>query len=188
MVELPAAVVDEAVRLSRLARAAEDQTEADAYRSKRADLLAEHGYLARVRTDDNRAVLVCYPSDWQRKGVVDPAGIDELDRAVERPLTGPGDPDDWAAVEAHNRAVAEAVTAQHGSVHGANADAFADFMSNHYARKVETAGQRVCQEFLTHYLPRNAWPSEEQLDRAEASLRRVFEAADSSPPPGFGTD
>lgn len=183
MTELPPGVIDEAVRLSRRARATDDPAEAAAYRSERSDLLAEFGYQARIRTGENRTVLVCYPSDWRADGVVDPDRIDDLDRAVERPLTGPGDPDDWEAIEAHNRAIAEEVADRHGPIHGATAAAFADFMGNHYARRVETAGPRECQEFLEEYLPRNAWPSQEQLARAAASLGLVFEVADAEPPP-----
>ncbi|MFB6360465.1 MAG: rnhA operon protein [Halobacteriales archaeon] len=183
MGELPPGVVDEAVRLSRRARNADDAEEAAAHRAERADLLGEHGYEARVRTEDSRTVLVCYPSDWRVDGVVDPDRINDLDRAVERPLTGPGDPDDWEAIEAHNRAIAAGVTDRHGPVHGATADAFADFMGNHLARRVETAGPAECGEFLDDYLPRNAWPSDEQLARAEESLQLVFETADAERPP-----
>jgi hypothetical protein len=183
MDELPPGVVDAAVRLSRLARNTDDAEEAAGHRSERADLLREYGYRARVRTNNDRAVLVCYPSDWRVDGVVDPDRIDDLDRAVERPLTGPGDPDDWEAIEAHNRAVAADVADSHGWVHGATADAFADFMGNHYARRVETAGPAECREFLEDYLPRNAWPSDEQLARAEESVQLVFQTADTEPPP-----
>ena len=181
--ELPEAAVDEAARLTRLARDAVDGAEAAAYREDRRELLAEHGYRARVREDDGGAVLVCYPADWATDGVVDPAGIEDVDRAVERPLSGAADPDDWAAVEAHNREIAERVEAEHGGVHGATAHAFADFMGNHYARRLETAGPRECREFLEEYLPRNAWPTAEQLAVAADSLALTFEAAGSEPPP-----
>ncbi|MDZ7701924.1 MAG: rnhA operon protein [Halobacteriales archaeon] len=183
MAELPEEAVDEAVRLTRLARAAVDRDEAAAYREDRSALLADHGYRARVRDDDGGAVLVCYPGDWATDGVVDPADIEDVDRAVERPLSGAGDPDDWATVESHNRTIAEAVAEAHGPVHGATADAFVDFMGNHYARRVETAGPRECREFLEEYLPRNAWPTEAQLSAARESLRLTFETADADPPP-----
>ncbi|MFB6354074.1 MAG: rnhA operon protein [Halobacteriales archaeon] len=182
MTELPRDAIDEAVRLTHLARGAVDDDEAAAYRDERDAILDDHGYAARVREEDGQATLVCYPADWLADDAVDPERIDDLDRAVERPLAGAGDPDDWAAIEAHNRGLAEAVGDRHGPVHGATAAAFADFMSNHYARRVETAGPRECREFLEEYLPRNAWPTDEQLAVAETSLELVFAAADAEPP------
>jgi hypothetical protein len=56
-------------------------------------------------------------------------------------------------------------------------------MGNHYARRLETAGPRECREFLEEYLPRNAWPTDEQRSEAERSLRLLFEAAGVEPPP-----
>lgn len=188
MAELPDDVVEETVRLTRLARGAVDDAEADAYRRERARLLDEHGYAARVRTDDDEAVLICHPADWVTDGVVDTDRIQDLDRAVERPLTGAGDPDDWAAIDAHNRELATAVEVEHGPVHGATAAAFADFMGNHYARRLETAGARECREFLEEYLPRNAWPTEEQLAVARDSLELAFQAAGVEPPPMLERD
>ena len=182
MADLPEDVVDEAVRLSRLAREAADPAEAEAYRSERERVLAEHGYVPRVRDEDVGAVLVCYPADWVVDGTVDPADIADLDRAVERRLEGADDSDEWSAVEAHNRELAAAVEGEHGAVHGATAHAFADFMSNHYARRLETAGPRACREFLEDYLPRNAWPTEDQTAVAEDSLRLVFRTAGAEPP------
>lgn len=182
MTELPDAAVEEAVRLTRLAQGAAADAEADAYRQDRDAVLAEHGYAARVRDGDGHPVLVCYPIDWRVDGVVEPDRIENVERAVERPLTGSGDPDDWEAVDAHNRDVAAAVEAEHGPVHGATAAAFAAFMSNHYARPLETAGPRECGEFLEEYLPRNAWPSDEQLERARESLTLTFEVAGTEPP------
>lgn len=186
MTELPLDVVDEAAKLTRLARGAVDPAEAAAYRDERDAALAEHDYKARVRTDDGHAMLVCYPSDWVVDGAVEPDRIDDLDRAIERPLTGAGDSDDWAALDAHNRDLVAAVEAVHGPVHGATVDAFADFMGNHYARRLETAGPRECREFLEEYFPRNAWPTEEQRAKAPESLRLAFEAADAEPPPFLG--
>lgn len=187
MSDLPDDVVEEAVRLTRLARRATDD-EAAAYRAARDGILDDHGYLARVRADDAGAVLVCYPSDWLADGVVHPSRIDDLERAVERPLSGAGDHDDWTAIDAHNQEVAAAVEKAHGPVHGSTAGAFADFMANHYARRVETAGSRECREFLEEYLPRNAWPSPEQLAAARTSLRLVFEAAGTDVPPELAAD
>lgn len=188
MTELPATAVEETVRLTRLAREAAADAEADAYRQERDAVLAEHGYAARVRDDEGDPVLVCYPIDWRVNGVVEPDRIENLERAVERPLTGSGDPDDWEAVDAHNRDIVGAVEAEHGAVHGATAAAFAAFMSNHYARPLETAGPRECREFLEEYLPRNAWPSDEQLERARESLALTFEVAGTEPPPPIAAE
>jgi hypothetical protein len=191
--ELPEETVERAERLTRLAREAVDDSEAAAYREDRADLLAEHDFTARVREDDAGETLVLHPDEWtesvapeeQRDGGGDAAEvrirtdrIEDTSRAVEVSLSGPGDPDEWDAVDEHNREVVARVRETHGEVHGDNAEAFADFMSNHYARPVESATDREVAEFLSEYFPRNAWPSEKQRAAVEASLEFVFEGAD----------
>ena len=178
--ELPEPTVDAAERLTRLAREVVDEAEADAYRKDRAERLAEHGFTARVREDDD--TLVCYPDEWIDDGTVQIDRIDDTDRAVEVSLSGPGDPDDWSEIENHNAALVEQVAADHDETHAANARAFADFMGNHYARPMDSADADEVQEFLDEYFPRNAWPSEEQRDAVRASLRHVFEAADERTP------
>ncbi|PSP86188.1 rnhA operon protein [Halobacteriales archaeon QS_1_68_17] len=183
--DLPAEAVDEAERLTRRARQAVDDAEAAAYREDRDALLADHGYEARVREDEDGAVLALYPSDWVEDGTVRPDRIDDLDRGVERPLEGTGDPDDWEDIEAHNAELADRVGREHGGIHGANARALADFMSNHYARRIETASAAELAEFLSEYYPRNAWPSEEQRAVVERSIRLAFEAAGKRPPTGW---
>ncbi|EMA53640.1 MULTISPECIES: DUF7108 family protein [Halococcus] len=183
MSELPAAVVDEAERLTRLARAATDDAEREAYREERASVLADHGFTARVREDDTNAVLVCYPDEWIDDGTVRTDRIDDTDRAAERRLSGPGDPDDWLHVAAHNDRVVARVAERHGDVHAANARAFADFMSNHYARRIETATETERREFREEYFVRNAWPSAEQRSVVEQSLTLTLDAARS-----FATD
>lgn len=179
MGELPEAVTDEAERLTRLARAAADEAERRAYRRERTALLDEHGFTARVREEGTGEVLVCYPKEWVEDGKIRTERIADTGRAVERRLSGSGDPEDWETVAAHNETVAEHVAESHGAVHGANARAFADFMSNHYARRVESAGERARTEFLTEYFVRNAWPSDEQRAVVETSLSHVFAAADA---------
>lgn len=178
--ELPEQTVDAAERLTRLAREVVDDAEADAYRADRAERLADHGFTARVRDEDD--TLVCYPDEWIEDGTVQIDRIEDTDRAVEVSLSGPGDPDDWTEVEAHNAALVNEVAENHDEVHAANARAFADFMGNHYARPMESADADEVQEFLDEYFPRNAWPSEEQRDAVRASLRYVFEAADERTP------
>jgi hypothetical protein len=79
-------------------------------------------------------------------------------------------------VEEHNRAAADRVAEEHGPVHGANAHAFADFMGNHYARRVEAAAEPMCREFTEEYFVRNAWPNEAQREVVEESVDLVREA------------
>jgi hypothetical protein len=176
MSELPEEVADETERLTRLARTAVDDNEREAYREQRRDLLADHGFTARVRESDD--TLVCHPEEWVKEGEVQPRRIEDTERAVERSLSGAGDPDDWTAIAAHNERVVERV-ADHGETHGANARAFADFMSNHYARRVESATEEELAEFHTEYFVRNAWPTDDQRELIEISLSLVFEETDA---------
>ncbi|WP_276260899.1 DUF7108 family protein [Haloglomus litoreum] len=178
--ELPREVVDEAERLTRLERDAVDGNEAAAYRERRDDLLAGHGYTSRIRGENTEETLVLHPSEWVVDGSVHPDRIEDIDRGIEIPLEGAGDADDWDAVDEHNASVAERVADAHGEVHGANARAFATFMSNHYARPVEEATGRMREEFLTEYFPRNAWPDEAQRAAVEESLELVVAAADET--------
>lgn len=182
MAELPTEVIDTAERLTRLARRAVDENEAAAYLRERDETLAEYGYVARVREEEPRTVLVCHPDEWLEEGTVRTERIEDIDRAVERPLEGPGEEGDYERVERHNRRIVAEIEETAGNPHGANADAFADFMSNHYVRRVESASVNELREFLTEYYPRNAWPSDEQRNQIEDSLRLVFETTDSSVP------
>lgn len=177
---LPDDAVREAERLTRLAREATDPNEAAAHRERRDALLADHGYVARVRSDDTADVLVLHPGDWlDDSGTVRLDRVDDVDRGREVPLSGPGDTDDWAATEAHNRAVAERVEAAHGEVHGRTAHAFADFASNHYAKRVEAATPGEVREFVEEYFPRNGWPTDEQLELVEETVELVVATAEA---------
>jgi hypothetical protein len=178
---LPEDVVQRAEQLTRRAREAVDENEAAAYRAEREELLAEHDYRARIREEEND-VLVMYPDEWLDDGVVQLDAVEDLDRGIERPLEGPGDADHWEAVESHNRGLAERVEAAYGEVHGANAHALADFMSNHYAKQIEQATGEELAEFVEEYFPRNAWPSDEQKAVVDASLEYVFESVNAEPP------
>jgi hypothetical protein len=173
--DLPEDLIDDAERLTRLARRAVDENEAAAHRERRDARLAEHGYTARIRSEDTRTVLVLYPSEWVVDGTVDVSRIEDTSRAAERQLDGTGEAADWGAVEAHNRALAEEIADEHGEAHGANAHAFADFMGNHYARRMETATEAEREEFLTEYYPRNAWPTDDQRAVIERSLDLVLD-------------
>lgn len=176
--DLPRATVEQAERLTRLAREVVDEAEAEAYREERSDLLADYDFIARVRDDDTGETLVLHPDEWVEDGTIRTDRIEDTDRAAEVSLSGPGDPDEWEAVDEHNREVAARVREAHGDVHGDNAEAFAEFMSNHYARPVESATSDEVSEFCSEYFKRNAWPSEKQRAVVEDSLKFVFESAD----------
>lgn len=184
MADLPPDVIDTAERLTRLARRAVDDTEAAAYRRGRDERLAEYGYVARLCEEAPGAVLVCYPREWVDAGTVRTERIEDLGRAVERPLDGSDEDAGFDRVESHNRSIAETIEDSQGPIHAANAHAFADFMSNHYVRAMESATATHLEEFLTEYFPRNAWPSERQRSTIEESLRLVFRTT-STPPPSI---
>jgi hypothetical protein len=173
--ELPDDLIDEAERLTRLARDVPSPDEAAAHRDRRDELLAEHGYTARYREDDD--TLVLNPADWFEDGVARTDRMDDLSRAVEVSLSGAGADDEWQAVETDNAELVERVGEKHGAVHAANARAFADFLGNHYTRRVEDASGHEVAEFLTEYYPRNAWPTAEQKAVVEESVELLFDAA-----------
>lgn len=182
MPELPEGVLEEAARLSTLALEATEESAADAYRDRRDALVTEYGFTARIREEADREVLVCYPEEWvDDQGVVRLDMIEDTTRAIEVPLSGGGEPN-WEDAEPHNRALVAEVRERHGDIHGANARAFADFMSNHYARRIDTATAAEVREFLEEYYPRNAWPTPEQSAVVEESLRYVFAAASTDYP------
>ncbi|WP_018258048.1 DUF7108 domain-containing protein [Halomicrobium katesii] len=181
---LPTDVVDEAERLTRLARDAVDDAEARAYRDERDELLAEHEYTARVREDDARDVLVCHPGEWISDGRIHPDRIDDVDRGIERPLSGPGEGSDWAVVAEHNDELVAAVADDDGEVHAANARALADFASNHYAKPIEDLTRAELVEFRDDYFERNVWPDDRQASLLNESLRRTFEKMDVPYPLG----
>lgn len=203
--DLPADVAEEAARLTRLVldTAARDTvagpfqgdsgrngldagdarglpTEAAVYRDRRDDLLERFDYVPRVREDrDGGATLVCYPSEWlDENGVVRLEADLDTERAAEIPLSGPGEQGDYETAAAENDELVESVDAVHDERHVANVRSFADFMSNHYARPATTASAAEVREFLNHYYPRNAWPSDEQAEVVEDSLRYAFERRD----------
>ena len=182
MAELPDELVERVETLVHRVRNAVDPEEADAYREEVGDLLTGHDFTWRIRSEDTREVLVLHPAEWVEDDSIRVERIDDIDRAVETPLDGPGDPDDWDTVEAHNREIARMVEDEHGDVHGANAHAFADFMGNHYARTVESATPDEIEEFLGEYFPRNAWPTDAQKGAVERSIALVFVAAGESVP------
>lgn len=196
---IPESALEEAVRMTKLARlvtgrdsqddasprAADDRgrqpdsahSDPDTIRRHRDELLEQFGYIARVREESDGDVLVCYPDSWvDDQGVVHPDSIDDTGAAIEVQLSGRGDQGDFETAAAENQEIVDIVQNEWGDVHGANAAAFADFMSNHYARPIASATATEVDEFIAEYYPRNVWPTEEQAAVLEQSLRYVFEA------------
>ncbi|MFD1570597.1 DUF7108 domain-containing protein [Halorubrum laminariae] len=171
--DLPADVVDEAERLTRLARETDDDAAAEFYRDRRDELVTDHDYVPRLRGDDD--TLVMYPDEWMADGTVQLDRIETTERAVEVSLSGPGDADRFQEIAAYNDAVATAVAERESNVHADTARTFAAFMSNHYVRPIDDATPDMRAEFREEYLVRNGWPSEEQLAVADESLS-VIEA------------
>ncbi|WP_254273828.1 DUF7108 family protein [Haloarcula marina] len=182
MTDLPDDAVDEVERLTRLAREAPDEDEETAYREDRAELLGKHHYTCRIREEDTGDVLVCHPAEWVEDGVIRPDRIEDTDRGVEVRLSGPGDADDWDAVEERNRRIVAEVRDEHGEVHGATADALADFMGNHYAKPIAEATPDELAEFREEYFPRNTWPTDEQRSLLEDSVQLAVEKTDGRVP------
>ncbi|EMA62349.1 DUF7108 domain-containing protein [Halorubrum kocurii] len=181
--DVPAEVVDEAERLTRLARGTEDEAAAAFYRERRDELVDGYDYVPRLREDDD--TLVLYPDEWMDDGTVQLDRIETTDRAVEVSLSGPGDADRYREIAAYNDAVADAVAETHDAVHADTAQSFAAFMSNHYVRAVDDATPDVRAEFREEYLPRNGWPSDEQLAVVDESLGVIESvAADVDGPEG----
>jgi len=180
MSELPSDAVDDAERLTELARQVGDEAEAAAYRQRRAETLAEHGFVARVRDEDE--TLVCYPEEWIDDGTVVLDRIEDTDRAVERSLGAAHDEGAWDEIEAHNAALVEAVAAEYGEIHGKNVRAFADFMGNHYLARVDEATDDQLAEFTREYFPRNAWPDKKQREVVETSLQYLSAVSEADCP------
>ena len=173
--DVPVEVVDEAERLTRLARRTEDDAAAVFYRERRDELVSGHDYVPRLREDDD--TLVLYPDEWMADGTVQLDRIETTDRAVEVSLSGPGDADRYEEIADYNEAVADAVAERHDGVHADTARSFAAFMSNHYVRAVDDAAPDVREEFREEYLPRNGWPTDEQLAVVEESLAVIESVA-----------
>jgi len=80
--DVPADTVDEAERLTRLARRTEDEAAAAFYRERRDELVTDHDYVPRLREEDD--TLVLYPDEWMDDGTVQLDRIETTtDGAVE---------------------------------------------------------------------------------------------------------
>jgi len=176
--DVPPEVIDEGERQTRLARQAVDGQEAEAYRAERDGLFEEYDYETRIREDRNRDVFVAYPTEWLEDGTLQPTEVDDVDRGIERPLSGAGDPDEWHCVAERNDEVVERVAADHDEVHAQNARALADYASNHYAKPIEGLTEPELRAFLAEYFPRNTWPSERQRALVEDSIELTYEKLD----------
>ena len=179
---LPEDVVDEVERLTRLAREAAVEDEREAYLDHRGDLLAARDYTARIREDDTGDVLVLHPEEWVQEGTIRTERIEDVSRGIEVALSGPGVSDDWAEIDAYNRAIVETVREEHGETHAENAAALADFAGNHYAKPVTDLAAEELREFVEEYFRRNAWPTDEQRDVVKKSVDLAFDAADERCP------
>lgn len=179
MSELPDDVIEAATRLTRLARQVGDPAEAEAYRERRDEQLADHEFTARVREDDE--TLVLYPDEWLDDGTVVLERIEDTDRAVERSLDATNE-GSWADIEAHNREIVDAVDDAYGSPHTETVRAFADFMGNHYLGRIDNATDAQREEFTQEYFPRNAWPSKKQREVVETSLSYITAVSDADCP------
>lgn len=174
---LPPAVRETVRRLARQERRVDRDERAAVLRERREAVLEPHGYTSRVREDADRDVLVCYPREWLDGDTVRVDDIESVDRGVELPLSGAGDPDDWAALAARNRDLAAEVRDRYGATHGANAAAFAAFMNNHRARPIADATTEDVEEFLSEFYPRNVWPSSAERAVVEESIEVTREVA-----------
>lgn len=180
--ELPQAVVDRAVALTRSARRAGDAGTASALERSRDRMLETFGFEARIRESDDGAVLVCYPTEWLEDGVARLDRIKDRSRAIERSVSAESADAGFDEVDGHNREIVAAVESIAGSDHAANVTAFADFMGNHRLRPLEMATTADVKEFLDEFYPRNAWPTDKQETRVEESLRLAFEEANAPVP------
>jgi len=161
--EVPPPVVDDTERLTKLAREAVDDDEADAYRTDRDEQLAAHDFTARVREDDSGETLVLHPEEWMTEGMIHPERVDDTDRAIELSLSGTDSPDDWRAVDDHNRDIVRRVRDAHGEPHATAVDVLADFASNHYAKPIDDLSAEELREFRGDYVTRNAWLDDETV-------------------------
>lgn len=172
MAELPDAVIERAEHLTRRARELRDGEAASEARAERDTVLAEYGYRARVREDEDRAVLVCHPQEWLEDGTAALDSIEDTDRAIERPLSGPTGAD-WEQVLTDNDAVVEQVRAEHGEDHASNARALAEYAQNHHATTIDRLTDDQLAHFREEYYPRNVWPTEAQATLLADSLEKV---------------
>lgn len=187
--ELPPSVINEALRLTRLARRAPEGPSdseckdpdrvktPDEYRDERDTLLDSYDYSAHVREDDRGATLVCYPAEWIAGGQVHLDTVEDTDRAVERRVEGAGEQGAWEPVSAHNEAIAQRVADRYGDPHAATVRAFARFMSSHRVRRIDTATADDIVEFVDEFFPRNTWPTERQEAEVMRSLRLALTVA-----------
>lgn len=169
-------LLDQIVELTRRAEAASDEAAAT-LTGRRNKLCERAGYHCRIREDPTGDVLVLFPDEWITDGVVDQSSIDDVDRAMEVPLSPTATEEDWERIHQHNLEVAAAVEDRHGPVHGATALALTTYLSNHHLRRIEEATDWELEVFRSEYFPRNAWPSESQRSTLERSIELTLDIA-----------
>jgi len=160
---LPDSAVETVATLTRRARRGDEGAIAE-----RDALLDRHGYAASIEND----ALRLYPADW---GVDSSIDTDQFSTdAVVRIQLGR---DDLDAIAPSNRPAADRVADQYGDPHGATADAFATYMNNHHAARIDAATKRQVERFRDEYFVRNVWPTAEQRSCIDDSLDHVFDVA-----------
>ena len=166
-------LIDRIVELSRQIISEVDQTAIKSLEERRDRLLEHLPYRVYIRSDTDEPVLVLYPESWIHDGIVDPDRIDSIDEAIERPLSSTVTEDDWADIHRHNMSIAKEVADRFGPVHGANIQALASFLSNHYLTRIEDINSAQLREFRDEYFVRNAWPTVEQKVVLDRSIKIV---------------
>jgi len=176
---LPDAVVDDAERLTRLARQAADESERKAYRADRDETLAAHDYTARVRDEDD--TLVLYPDEWLDGDTVELDRIDDTDRAVEIPL--------WAAATTRGpllRPTTPRLSRLSARLTGRFTRPTPGRLRISWATiTVDESRLRrltISSEFREEYYPRNVWADADQQAAVDASLEYLFAVADTECP------
>lgn len=160
--------VREAVRLTREALAGDEEAARE-----REELVRRHGFRARYREDDR--VLVLYPEDWLEDGEVVLDEVEEVERAMEVDLEGEIE---WSEARRKNEEVLGEFEDRFGDSHAFNARAFMEYLENHYSTSIHEASDRLVEEFLSEYYPRNVWPPEEAEDCVEESVELLLETAE----------
>ncbi len=126
-------------------------------------------------------MLVLYPEEWRDGDVVRTDRIEDVSRAIEVSLEGGRS----GRLECRRRTQPRTRRAGRQAPRRrprANASALADFVGNHYAKRIESLTGPELSEFCTEYFVRNAWPSPAQRDVVEESIELVYETADEPVP------
>lgn len=168
--------VEEVIRLTREALAGDEEA-----RMERDEFVQRHGYRARYREDDR--VLVLYPDDWVEDGEVVLDEVEDVDRALEVDLEREME---WRDAHRENEEVLREFEERFDDWQAYNARAFTEFLENHYSTSIHGATERLVEEFLGEYYPRNVWPPEEAEGCVEESVELLLETAEEIRQKGGG--